>query len=299
MSERISRRGVLLAGLGGLGGLAGLTGLSGCSTAPLVQAARPGPTPPTSPTSPASAGAPPRFVPQTETGPDAYLFRSGVPLRTEREGRSRIETAVDRPSLDRFTVGGASAPPRGTEKERAEYACVERVGYGSDHWVSFHIRLGDFVPSTWMLFAQFHDVPDRGEFIIRPPLAFQLDERSRGLSVFARSAPAARRTSPEDEHQVLVYSDTVFTRERWHHLVLRTRFERTGLGRLDLWIDGEQVFGDDIGLGFNDQVAPYFKYGLYRGAAPGIATAEFTNVEIGYASLLERVRAPLPVDATE
>ncbi len=283
----------------GLFALAGVAALSGCSVAPLVGAA-PALTPAQSPTSPlpavpgaAASGATPRFVERRPTGSDAYIFRNDVPMRPEFDGRATIESADGHPSWDRFSVGGDGPPNADNPRERAEYAGVERLGFGSDVWVSFHVRLGDFVPTTWMLLAQFHDVPDEGEFIIPPPLAFQLDEGSTGLTVYARSAPRRIRVSAADEQRTRVWHTPNFTRGVWHHIVLRVRFERTEEGRLDLWHNGDEVFAGDVPIGFNDEISPYFKYGLYRGAAHGLATGDFANVEIGHRSLHSRITGPL------
>lgn len=283
--EGLTRRGLLAASL---------LAVSGCSSAPYIRSGRPSNAPVVSP---AALPVDPEYVRRFSTGNDAYVYRGGVPMYTEFIGRASIETATNYRARDRFTVGGRGAPvPGGSGKERAEYACVRHVTYGTDLWVSLQVKFADFIPDTWFLFSQFHDVPDPGEVIIRPPVAFQLVERSKGMQVFARSAPTRHRRSTADEHTTLIYELDELTRLTWHHFVFRVRFARTGLGRFDLWHDGRQVYGKDIPVGYNDEGAPYFKYGTYRGATSGIASAEFATVEISTESLQHRVGRPLAIE---
>lgn len=238
----------------------------------------------------------PGYEARFSTGDEAYVYRGGWPFHTEFIGRAQIETASNYLGRDRFSVGGPGAPASGAPvKERSEYACDEHVRYGADIWISFQVSLSDFIPDTWFLFAQFHDVPDKGEPATIPPLAFELVENSLGMRVVTRSSPLRLRRSSADYQERVIYQVAQFERNRWHRFVLRARFGQEGDGSVSLWHDGSLAFNGPAPIGFNDAISPYFKYGAYRGATSGLAVVEFATMELSWGSLESRVASPLSI----
>ncbi len=205
---------------------------------------------------------------------------------------------AEHPELVRFEVqhGDTWSVDRGVRppKERSELEGRKRFDEGTDIWISYSMLIEGGAPSTAKaaLLGQLHHVD--GSLGTTAPYSVWLNRGGRlSIEVWA---------SGEDPlvHNPMGSSTTIFSRpsierDRWYHFVHHVRFGHDGTGFAQVWIDGVQVAQFSGRLGYVGQY--YWKFGIYREAAPEQLGVQYANMEVRRESLADRIAQPKPIYA--
>lgn len=186
---------------------------------------------------------------------------------------------------------------KGTKsRERSElYLKNADLPYNQDTWLSFSIKIdpGEALNLSAVDFCyigQFHASEDAQDISSAPVLGLRLE----GLDTI-RIYTCSTTDNPHTVSPPAVpRASSNFTRGIWHRIVVRARFSPTN-GELQWWKNGQEILNiTGIGMGFPDNVGPYWKFGIYRSAMPQTVAVEYANMELSYTtSLISRVTEPL------
>jgi hypothetical protein len=180
-------------------------------------------------------------------------------------------------------------------RQRAKLRGEARWPDNTDLWISYSLRWTGDMPTTWSNITELHSDLEPGETQGKPP-PFSVSISDGQLQLFTRADTRALTTSKVEPTRRFAMS--LLPEGQWQHLVMRVKLDPYGNGSLTFWLNGQQMYDSGpIPVGYNDELGPYFKYGLYRGASDLTTVMEFANVEMGSGSLLDRVSHPLPVPA--
>lgn len=167
----------------------------------------------------------------------------------------------------------------------------DSLPYSTDVWLSYALKLDEGDPLTgWAIFGQIHATEDGTDTSLSPVWALEINNTT--MSVRTRSSTLNPTTAAETS---TVHHSSPFARGQWYRFVARLRFEKGTGGYMQLWKNGVEVFNAPVMMGYNDTAGPYWKYGIYRAESAATTVASYANVEIGTASLLDRVANPLPL----
>jgi hypothetical protein len=143
-----------------------------------------------------------------------------------------------------------------------------KVQPGQDAWYGFSIYLPKSYISDpiWEIVAQWHSAPDvdRGEdkYIQNPPLSLQTENGEWLVSTIWDSKPVTTNKSYEGSKPWHLGS---YETGKWTDWVFHVKWSPFADGILEVWKDGVQVIDKQGPIGFNDEHAPFFKMGLYKG----------------------------------
>lgn len=176
---------------------------------------------------------------------------------------------------------------------RSELAGADKWSYGKDIWVSYalNVEKGSKASNAWRVFGQFYQTPDPGEGSYSPAFSMQLG----GDTLMVRTRSYSGHITPVNQDPSIRYSVPNFQFGKWNRFVFHIRFERSGLGKLEVWHDGVRRFSRSIPIGYNDRVGPYWKFGSYGGNTSCEWLVKYSGMEISSHSLLSRVSNPLPI----
>jgi len=113
------------------------------------------------------------------------------------------------------------------------------------------------------ILVQWHAQPDRFESSARPPLA--MDNRNDRLTVTWLHDPR-RFTPPGSQNHSTGSADLGPTaKDAWIQFVFHIKWDPHGAGILRVWRDRRLVVDRRaIGIGYHDEVGPYFGVGMYK-----------------------------------
>lgn len=197
--------------------------------------------------------------------------------------------------IDRFEVrSGERLTSDTVGVERAELGSQTAQPFGTDIWVAYAMKVTAApLTSDWLVAGQFRATDDAGDFASRSPVWSVLLYPDDVLVIATRSDPTDPSVGQPDF--VNRYAGT-FERGVWMQFVHRVRFAKTGDGLIQSWIDCTEVIAETaVPVGYNDVLGPKWRYGIYREADAATTVIEYTNMECGTASLLDRVTDPLPL----
>jgi hypothetical protein len=199
--------------------------------------------------------------------------------------------------VERFEVR-AGEHWKGEHSERSEIAIYRFMRRLKDVWQAFSLYVEPGVVASkapWRIFSQWHALKDPWDDYTSPPVAQLLVGDS--FRIWTVSDSSLRQSVKRYPHPIIRYQNDRFECGRWHHFVYRIRFDAFGAGALQTWMNGEEIINlNNIPIGYNDLVGPYFKYGVYRPPSDDFAlAAQYANMELGYTSLERRISNPLPV----
>jgi len=180
-------------------------------------------------------------------------------------------------------------------RNRAELKSDTAQPLGQDVWFSYQMNIHGGPASTarFCLLGQFHHSNDPWDIGGSPPFAINLYPQTNTLRFIKRYTADRKTTTTID---TVMYETPPIRRDRWMHIVGHIVFGWNGDGTVELWLDGRKIVDlPHTSIGYNDMVGPYWKFGIYRGQAPETLVVEYANMELGSASLLDRVGHPLPV----
>ena len=193
-------------------------------------------------------------------------------MRFEVRDGDYYDSPVRPPEQDDLALG----------KNRSEIGSLQYMEFGRKFTLDYDMMIesGAQNDADWMVLAQFHqtdDVDENGNFTdtaASPPLALQL--RGERLEISGRFEPNPITTVTPPDIAIPPY-DTPTTnamyldsqplpRDTWVNLRFEVIFDYRldGDGMLKVWKDGVLIVDYAGPLGYNDQVGPFLKLGLYR-----------------------------------
>ncbi|WP_221392205.1 heparin lyase I family protein [Dyadobacter sp. NIV53] len=180
----------------------------------------------------------------------------------------------------------------GKDKERSELYSLTKMPFDQDVWLSYAVRVAPGAPvsSAFCHLGQFHATEDSGEVASVPVLTFRFKgENALQITTCANTEKIAKVNTTG----VIRYNGTL-QRGVWVRNVMRIRFSPTN-GQLQWWENGvEKLNLSGVGIGNNDTVGPYWKFGIYRTRSVETLIAEYANMELSTTtSLISRVTEPL------
>jgi hypothetical protein len=170
----------------------------------------------------------------------------------------------------------------GTEaKERSEvYLRGKSLDTGRTYTLAFRfmIERGPVNTAKWLLLAQLQSNFDKGEPGHSPPLAIGLG--GDDLVIVSR-ASSAKISAPGDTVYTKQYSSPrPIARGTWHKIAVKVHFDPFGNGLLAVTLDGRSIVDYAGAIGFNDDVGPYLKLGIYRATAAEPLAVRYKAVSI-------------------
>ncbi len=229
-------------------------------------------TPLTAPAEGTGVAAPLVFASGFETGDLTHWRPSGnapeVQTSIKREGRYGMRSVTDRYSglkvVNRTEVVAKDVLPP-LPKQDAWYA------------FSVYLPAGYAFDKQWETVAQFHDIPDAGEGYRNPILAFWTDNGIWSVSNLWDD----KKITTKDADGKWVYGGKwryelgAYETAKWTDWVVHVRWSYQNDGLLQIWKNGVLVVDQrDKPNCFNDDLMPYFKWGIYKGwsAVPSAVT---------------------------
>lgn len=137
-------------------------------------------------------------------------------------------------------------------------------------------RFSVFIPHSWprinkrCVIAQWHAEPDVGEVWRNPVLAVEF----RDDAFLIRKCHSSEKIQTESS-DLLNNKTTIYFRGyanyrpehsvkgKWHDFFIKVKWSHDN-GSLKIWIDGDKVYDQNTPIGYNDDLGPFFKMGIYR-----------------------------------
>jgi hypothetical protein len=142
---------------------------------------------------------------------------------------------------------------------------------GKEHWFAFAVYLPkDYAPdfTAGEMIWELHGRKDGklGEVPRNAPLAI----RTKGTQWFITHKLDTKQLTEYDADGKPIYEDGGrvylgdFETGKWTTFVINTLYDYKPQGYAKIWKDGELVFHKKNGIGFNDRLGPFIKFGLYK-----------------------------------
>jgi len=232
---------------------------------------------------------------------DAEVALDGLSFSSQNANRSwSLETAGRPICSERFEVRSGDVWPHdiqtgNTGVERSELAgpidATNPGAFDTNVWTAYQFRVQRGPPSTaqWVVLGDWHMLPDPGDIGVSS--AWQLELLAGDILGFETRTSTEKPILVNPHMHYVWKSAAPVTRGVWHSLVSRAIFDwrPTGQGAIDVWLDGTQIILFRGAVGYNTTRPPYFKFGVYRAAAPETLAVYYSNIAISRTSLLPRV----------
>lgn len=150
------------------------------------------------------------------------------------------------------------------DRLRSEFQSVIKVPMGNEVSRSFSFRVDDLSDRAALekgvVIAQFHATEDPGDFSGYP--VFELVLKSGGIEVYSSSNADAMVSKPYPRvFRGGPYKVNIYEYVKVEFFLV---FSYGGRGSVRLFLDGRGVLDlNQISIGHNDVVGPYFKFGVY------------------------------------
>ena len=170
---------------------------------------------------------------------------------------------------------------------------------GAPVWTAYQFRVepGPLSTGTWVVLGDWHVRPDLGDTAVMSS-PWQLELRKDDILVFdVRVSPNPRPVRANAPEWHIYTAPTSIARGRWYSIVSVTRFDwrPKGEGGVTVWLDGTQIVNYHGPFGYDTANPPYFKFGIYRSAAPETLVVDYANVATSGNSQASRIPNPPPV----
>ncbi|MFZ2994707.1 family 16 glycosylhydrolase [Sphingobium sp.] len=165
-------------------------------------------------------------------------------------------------------------------RERSESYSSQKLVNGESYEISFSVMIDPGAKNTakWMTLIQLPSTLDTGEAGHSP--AFALEMVGDRMRIVTRDSAAALSTA-DDINTIIQYTDaTDINRGQWYDFKIVVKLDPSGTGTLEVVRDGKTLVSYTGALGFNDQVGPYLKEGIYRSAASETFSANFKDMSV-------------------
>jgi hypothetical protein len=241
------------------------------------------------------------FVAHASVPDDAEVALDGLSFSSQNANRSwSLETAGRPICSERFEVRSGDVWPHDLQTgnagtERSELAgpidATNPGAFDTNVWTAYQFRVqrGARVTSPWVVLGDWHMLPDPGD--IGAGSSWQLELDAGDILGF-ETRTSTEKPIVDGPHMHYIWKSAApVSRGVWHSLVSRAIFDwrPDGNGAIDVWLDGTQIIRYRGPVGYNTTRPPYFKFGVYRAAAPETLAVYYSNVAVSRTSLLSRV----------
>ena len=211
-------------------------------------------------------------IPLTVENTEAPWYNSGNPPvvvsapQPVRFGRYAMKTVLNRKDRDISPISyRTEVVPRIDDK-------AKQAQMGADYWYGFSL----YFPKEWLqddiweIVAQWHGRPDNhlGEVSRNPVMAFHSDGVNLKITNIWDAAPhtqkAQQNRPTKYDGQVTLWEGPI-RKSEWTDWVVHVKWSYQDEGILEIWENGKQIARREGPNTFNDQKAPNFKMGLYKG----------------------------------
>jgi len=192
-----------------------------------------------------------------------YDQKSGIQAATaESVQLSRFVSYNGRPSIQ-FTL---SKTDKTVENgKRAEVFFKAEKSLPVERWYAFNIWLpASFVTDSLPeIVAQWHATPDfdLGENYRSPPVDLMIQKGEWRLET--RWASQAVNDNNNLTGKLSVNFGKTVT-EKWTQWIFHIKFSYKNDGLIEVWKDGAKIYSKNGPNYYNDQIGPYFKFGIYK-----------------------------------
>lgn len=172
----------------------------------------------------------------------------------------------------------------------------------AETWTAYQFRIEPGVPSSadWVVLGDWHVLPGPTDTsAMSSPWQFEL--RKGDILVFDVRVSNEKPVQHNPPEQHIYTSPTPVARGVWHSIVSVVDFDwrLQGQGGVTVWLDGEKVADYHGRLGYFLTRPPYFKFGIYRHAAPETLAVDYANIETSRSSLASLIKSPPPICAVQ
>jgi len=164
--------------------------------------------------------------------------------------------------------------------ERAEAVFSNRLSFGQTYSIdySFMVESGADNTSGWVNIGQLHGSADAGDYGSMAPV-FAVQLMGEKMRIVSRSDPKAISTDRAEDQ--ILYKDTAdIVRGHWYDMKIDIKVDPFGNGDIDVYRDGAHIVDYHGAVGYNDAAGPYWREGVYRGAASEKLAVNFKNLEV-------------------
>ena len=166
-------------------------------------------------------------------------------------------------------------------------------------WTAYQFKIepGPMSSATWVVLGDWHVRPDFGDSAIMSS-PWQLELRTGDILVFdIRVSPSPRPIRANAPEWHIYTAPAPISRGRWHSVVSVARFDwrPKGEGGVTVWLDGTKIVDYKGPFGYDTENPPYFKFGVYRAAAPEALAVDYADIETSRSPLASRIQSPPPV----
>jgi hypothetical protein len=165
-------------------------------------------------------------------------------------------------------------------------------------WTAYQFRIEPGPPSTapWVVLGDWHVRPDPDDTATMSS-PWQLELRKGDILVFDIRLSSEKPVLDIAPELHVYTSPAPITRGEWHSIVSVADFDwrPKGEGGVTVWLDGATIADYRGPFGYDTARPPYFKFGVYRAAAPETLAVDYANVETSRYSLASHIHAPPPI----
>ncbi len=193
--------------------------------------------------------------------------------------------------------GDAWSNRSGEITSRAEIETRERPPIRSVRWYRFEIYLPPDFPTedTRLVLAQWHgsDKKYLGEPARSPVMAFRY--KSGSFYINLRHSTERIVRSPDTVPVTELFKISPFPLNAWNDFIVHANWSFDAGGWINIWWNGRRIVQYRGPVGYNDDLGPYFQFGLYRDDTDKTYVSYMKQIKMG--SQPEDVDFNMPTDS--
>ncbi len=166
---------------------------------------------------------------------------------------------------------------------RAEADTQDFPPMNSVRWYAFSMLLPkDFpIEANRLVLVQWHgsDKKSLGEVSRIPSMAFRYVDGKFAITLRHSAERIVRDADAVKSEEV--FKTKKFPPGEWNDFVVQVKWSYQEDGFVNVWWNGKQIVQYHGPVGYNDDIGPYFRFGLYRDATDKTYVAYFNQVRLG------------------
>lgn len=155
---------------------------------------------------------------------------------------------------------------KGGSSLRSEIETRERPRMNSERWYRFSLMLPQDFPieDNRLVLAQWHGVDKKylGESARSPVMAFRYSSGTFSITMRHSAERIVRNADAVPSKEL--FETKSLSLDAWNDFVVQTRWSYTAEGFINIWWNGKPIVEYRGPVGYNDDLAPYFQFGIYR-----------------------------------
>lgn len=236
------------------------------------------------------------------TGKEVKVLGESFMSQTSNNTHSLLTAINSNSPVFRFQVNPGDvweSDKKNKNRERSEfYHKGANYPNDKDTWISYAFKVeGDnaftLKKDDFIYLGQCHASPDDKDIASNPVFGLKFSGVDQIELVTSSTSVKTHTSKPKS------VSRGIFTinRKDWNYIVIRVKFSPTK-GEIQLWLNGKEMVNfANIGIGYNDNTGPYWKFGVYRSPSQDKIAVQYANMEIGRnESLQDRILKPLKIE---